>query len=211
MTDLQENEKGAAASRRAQGSRTRSAILDHAVQIASVEGLDGLSIGRLASDLGMSKSGLFAHFGSKEDLQIATIDAARDIFIGEVTGPARRAEAGLPRLRKVTELFLSYSRRRVFPGGCFFAQAASEFDSRPGPVRDAISLHLREWIEHLERTCQVAVEKGQLRPETDPRRLAFEIQALLDLANSRSVLFDDSRVYALARRAITERLDAVRL
>lgn len=206
MTELQERSHGPAAARRAQGSRTRAAILDRAVQIASVEGLDGLSIGRLASDLGISKSGLFAHFGSKEELQIATVAAARDIFIAEVTAPARQAEAGLPRLRKLTELFLSYSRRRVFSGGCFFANAASEFDSRPGPVRDAIRQQLREWIEHLERTCRVAVEKGELPADADPRQLAFEIQALMDQANSRSVLFDDSRVYALARRSIASRL-----
>jgi AcrR family transcriptional regulator len=117
--------------RRERGRRTRESILDAAVDLASVEGLDGLTIGRLASALGMSKSGLFAHFGSKEELQLATIEAASEIYIREVIAPARDAERGLPRLVALMDHWLDYLRREVFKGGCFFDAARSEYDSRP--------------------------------------------------------------------------------
>ena len=123
--------------RKAQGERTRKAILEMAVNIASAEGLEGLTIGRLALELSMSKSGLFAHFGSKEDLQVATVEAARAIFINEVIKPAFEAAQGLNRLWKLCDIWLSYVQAGVFRGGCFFAAAAAEFDGRPGPVRHA--------------------------------------------------------------------------
>ena len=198
-----------AAARREQGVRTRDTILAHAVQVASVEGLEGLSIGRLASDLGISKSGLFARFGSKEDLQLATVQAARDIFIAEVTGPARKLEPGLARLRKLVDLFLSYSRRRIFPGGCFFANAVAEFDGRPGPVRDALANEVSALITFLERTIRAAIDNGELQPDTDPRVLAFEIYSILNGANARSVLFNDKGVYRMARRVVLDRLAAM--
>ena len=120
--------------RRARGDRTRRAILDQAVQIASAEGLEGLSIGRLAEELGVSKSGLFAHFGSKLELQVATVRAARDVFLDEVVGAAR-VGGGVEEVHSLTDAWLSYMEREVFRGGCFFAAASLEFDSRPGPVR----------------------------------------------------------------------------
>ena len=123
---------GAAKGRKAQGERTRQAILEAAVHIASAQGLEGLTIGRLASELSMSKSGLFAHFGSKEELQVATVEAARAIFIREVIKPAFDATEGLVRLYKLCDIWLSYVQSGVFRGGCFFAAAAAEFDSRPG-------------------------------------------------------------------------------
>jgi AcrR family transcriptional regulator len=135
--------------RKAQGDRTRRAILESAVHIASAEGLEGLTIGRLATELSMSKSGLFAHFGSKEELQIATVEAARAIFIHEVIKPAFDAAEGLPRLWKLCDIWLSYVQKGVFRGGCFFAAVAAEFDSRPGPVRDRIAEIMKEWLTAL--------------------------------------------------------------
>src|ERR687891_926671 len=121
------------------GNRTRDAILGRAMDLASLEGLEGLTIGRLALELSMSKSGLFAHFGSKEELQVATVEAARAIFIREVIKPAFESTEGLQRLWKLCDIWLSYVQSGVFRGGCFFAAAAAEFDSRPGPVRDRIA------------------------------------------------------------------------
>src|ERR1043165_8201115 len=133
-------------SRKAPGERTRRAILETAVHIASAEGLEGLTIGRLALELSMSKSGLFAHFGSKEDLQVATVEAARAIFIREVIKPAFESAQGLLRLWKLCDIWLAHVQSGVFRGGCFFAAAAAEFDSRPGPVRDRIAEIMKEWL-----------------------------------------------------------------
>ena len=146
------------------GDRTRQSILDRAVDIASVEGLEGLTIGRLADDLGMSKSGLFAHFGSKEDLQLAVIDAAGERFIAETFRPALKAERGYPRLLAICRAWLSYIRRDVFPGGCFFAAASFEFDGRPGPVRDAIAKAMDDWMTAIERAIVMARDEGHLDP-----------------------------------------------
>src|SRR5688500_14470315 len=137
--------------RKAQGERTRHAILEAAVHIASAQGLEGLTIGRLASELSMSKSGLFAHFGSKEELQVATVEAARAIFIREVIKPAFEATEGVVRLYKLCDIWLSYVQSGVFQGGCFFAAAAAEFDSRPGPVRDRIAEIMKEWLTTLRK------------------------------------------------------------
>src|ERR1700685_2708511 len=132
------------------GARTRTAILQTAADLASVDGLDGLSIGRLATELAMSKSGLFAHFGSKEELQLATVEEARQRYTREVIQPARAAGPGITRLHALCEAFLSYLERAVFPGGCFFASAMAEFDSKaPGPVRDRIAQCLDQWINPL--------------------------------------------------------------
>src|ERR1041384_3558454 len=121
--------------RRSDGERSRNAILREAAQLATVVGIDGLSIGRLADAVGMSKSGLFAHFGSKEELQVATVEAASALFTEQVIEPAHGAPTGLERLRQLTDNFLRYVEG-VYPGGCFFASIAAEMDTRPGPVRD---------------------------------------------------------------------------
>ncbi|HYG82824.1 MAG TPA: TetR/AcrR family transcriptional regulator, partial [Pyrinomonadaceae bacterium] len=142
--------------RKAQGERTRQAILEAAVHLASAEGLEGLTIGRLASELSMSKSGLFAHFGSKEELQLATVEAAREVFIEAVIGPAFEAEKGLARLWRLCDIWLEYVRREVFSGGCFFAAAAAEFDGRPGPVRDRVAGIMKEWLAALRRSVAEA-------------------------------------------------------
>jgi len=168
-----------------QGARTRTAILQTAADLASVDGLDGLSIGRLAAELAMSKSGLFAHFGSKEELQLATVEEARQRYAREVIEPACAAGSGIIRLDALCEAFLSYLERAVFPGGCFFASAMAEFDSKaPGPVRD----------------------RGELRTGSDPQQLAFELEAALLSANWYFHLFSDATYLDRARRAVQARL-----
>ena len=192
--------------RKAQGERTRKAILEMAVHIASAEGLEGLTIGRLALELSMSKSGLFAHFGSKEDLQVATVEAARAIFINEVIKPAFEAAQGLNRLWKLCDIWLSYVLAGVFRGGCFFAAAAAEFDSRPGPVRDRIAEIMKEWLSTLRDAIIEAQKAGQLKLDIDPTQLAFEFNSLELGANWAFQLYGDKSAFARAREAIHERL-----
>ena len=196
----------AAKGRKAQGERTRNAILETAVHIASAEGLEGLTIGRLATELSMSKSGLFAHFGSKEDLQVATVEAARAIFIREVIKPAFESTEGLQRLWKLCDIWLSYVQSGVFRGGCFFAAAAAEFDSRPGPVRDRIAEIMKEWLTALRNAIIEAQEAGHLDKDIDATQLAFEFNSLELGANWAFQLYGDTRAFKRAREAIRERL-----
>ena len=195
--------------RAAQGERTRQSILGEAVQIASTEGLEGLSIGRLASELGMSKSGLFGHFGSKEDLQLATVEAARAIFVEEVVRPALAAERGLPRLWGLCEAWLSYLDRKVFRGGCFFIAASTEFDSRPGPVRDRVAAAMRDWLGALERAVREAQAAGHLETSAEPAQVAFELNALAHAANWAFQLYGDPRSIVRARAGILRQLRAL--
>jgi AcrR family transcriptional regulator len=196
--------------RRERGRRTRESILATAVDIASVEGLEGLTIGRLASELGMSKSGLFAHFGSKEELQLATIAAAREIFVAEVVEPARAAERGLPRLAALLEAKLDYLRRGVFRGGCFFDAARLEYDSRhPGPVRDAIFEEFAAWSQLVADLIRSAQRAGHLDPRADPEQLAFELDAIGSAANLRFQINRDAEAFERAQRAIEGRLHAL--
>lgn len=180
-------------------STTRQTILERSVNLASAEGLEGLTIGRLASELRMSKSGLFAHFGSKQELQLATIDAAAGRFYEEVIAPAQQASQGATRLRAYCELYLDYLEREVFAGGCFWAAAAAEFDDRPGAVRDAVQAGVRAWLGELERHATIAGRR-------DAAELAFEIYALGLGANACSRLLADKRAFARARAAIERRL-----
>jgi len=188
------------------GPRTRAAILDEATRLATLEGLEGLSIGGLAAAIGMSKSGLYAHFGSKEELQLATIQAAREIFVAEVLTPALAAPKGVERLHAACEAFLSHVERHVFPGGCFFAAAAAEVGTRPGPVRDQIATHQRAWLGLLERLALEATELGQLPIDTDGAQLAFELNAVLVAANTSFILQGDPAAFHRARDAVRERL-----
>jgi AcrR family transcriptional regulator len=188
------------------GERTRTAILDQAARLATVDGLEGLTIGHLALATDMSKSGLYAHFGSKQELQLATIDAARATFVDEVLRPALRAPKGIKRLLATCDAYLSHIERRVFPGGCFFSAAAADVGTRPGPVRNAIATQQREWLTLLERLAHEAIELGELHPDADPAQLAFELKALLVAANNAFILLDDPTAFARARRAISERL-----
>src|SRR4051812_46434953 len=139
------------------GDRTRRLVLRRAVDVASVDGLEGLSLGRLATELELSKSGVFALFGSKEELQLATIDAALTIFRSHVVTPARAAAPGLPRLRAVCEKWLDYSEQRVFPGGCFFSNVGAEFDARPGRVHDAVAAASGSFAAFIRETAEEAV------------------------------------------------------
>ena len=178
---------------------TREAILERAVDLASTEGLEGLTIGRLAGELDMSKSGLFAHFGSKQDLQLATVAAAQQRFVTGVVEPAQAAEEGAARLRRYCELYIGQLEHGAFPGGCFWAAAGAEFDDRPGPVRDAIRGGVEAWLAELARQAELA---GLPEPE----QLAFELWAAGLGANAYRRLLGDRQAFDRARRAIEERL-----
>jgi len=195
-------------SRRPRGLKTRRAILRKAVNIASLEGLEGLTIGKLASTLRISKSGLFAHFGSKEELQCAVVDEARDIFVEKVICPAAQLR-GLPLLRALCENWLSYGEQKTFPGGCFFSAASLEFDDRPGPVRERIVGLMKKWLGNLEHAARDAQSAGEIRQEVDVRQLAFEIQALAMGGNWSSRLFRDQNAFRSAKAAILQRIDQV--
>lgn len=201
--------KKAAPRRQARGLRTREAILARAVNIASVQGLEGLTVGSLAEQLRMSKSGLFAHFGSKEELQLATIETAREIFIKKVTRPAIAAPKGMPRLWGLLEQWLVLVEKRVFPGGCFFSAASFEFDSRRGVVRDRIAAIMHEWIAVITRAVYEAQKAGHLDPKVDPTRLAFEIHAIAMGAHWASQLLEDRQAYSRARTTLLEKLRSV--
>jgi AcrR family transcriptional regulator len=196
----------AALSRKAQGERTRGAVLERAVHIASAEGLEGLTIGRLATELSLSKSGLFAHFGSKEELQIATVATARSIFIHKVIQPTLEESPGLPRLWKLCDLWLDQVQSGVFRGGCFFAAVAAEFDSRPGSVRDCIAEIMKEWLATLQRAIGEAQEAGHLEREADPEQLAFEFNSLELGANWSMQLHGSREAFTRAREAMLSRL-----
>ncbi len=196
--------------RRADGEQTRAAILDAATKLATVEGLDGLSIGRLADHIGMSKSGLYAHFGSKEELQLAAIETAGEIFAETVVRPAREAEGALGRLEALCESFLRYLERPVFPGGCFFASAAAELDTHPGPVKERLAGALAGWLKLIERRVREAQEAGELDPTEDPELLAFELDAYMKMGNSVLLLHGDPGGLDRARKAIAARLERAR-
>jgi AcrR family transcriptional regulator len=197
---------GAKRQTRADGERTRAAILRTAASLATVEGLEGLSIGNLAGATGISKSGLYAHFGSKQELQLATIDEAEGIFNDEVVQPALAAPAGLDQLAAVCDAFLSYVQRRVFPGGCFFAATALEMGTRPGPVRDRLAAIHSEFEDMLRSFAATALEHKTLPSGEDPERLAFELHAIMSGADTQFILQDDPAVLELARRVMRQRL-----
>lgn len=191
---------------RSDGQRTRDAILAAAASLATIEGLEGLSIGNLAAAIGMSKSGLYAHFGTKQELQLATVAEAERILDAEVMQPALLAKPGLGQLFAVCEAFLSYVERGVFPGGCFFAATALEMGARPGPVRDRIAAVQLAFVEQLRAFAATAIAQGELPADEDPARLAFELHAILLGADTKFVLHDDAAVLDLARTVIRHRL-----
>ncbi len=192
------------------GERTRHTILDTAAALATQEGLEPLSIARIAEATGMSKSGLFAHFGSKEELQLATVDHAAAMFVAEVIAPARAAPRGLARVWALCDRMIDYSERQVFPGGCFFACTSFEFNNRPGPVRDRIEEMLRSWMSYLEHAVEQAQESGELDPELEAREIAYQLDAFAQSSNARFQLFRDKRVFEDARRAIRDRIESLR-
>jgi AcrR family transcriptional regulator len=183
--------------RRGRGALTRAAILERAVDLATIEGLEGLTIGRLASELGMSKSGLFGHFGSKQELQLATVEAAAQRFVRDVVDPAAGAPEGAPRLRALLEAYLAHLESG-YSGGCFWGSTAAEYDDRPGPVRDAVAAAVDAWIAVLRRQAELA-------RLPDPDSAAFELYAVVMAANSRFRLSRDPRAFELARQ-VAERI-----
>lgn len=191
------------------GVRTRESILRAAVDLASIEGLEGLTIGRLADELKMSKSGLFAHFGSKEDLQLATIEMARQIFVEHVVRPALAGPEGVQRLIGLCQGWLGHVEGKVFKGGCFFTAASLEFDGRTGPVRDAIAATMKTWLGTLARAVDAAKKAKHLKASIDPEKFAFEIYSLAMGANWALQLLDDRTALQKARENIIQRIRAV--
>lgn len=193
--------------RRLRGMKTRQAILDHAARVGSAEGLDAVSLQRLADDLGISKSGLFAHFGSKEELHLATIDAAARTFTDEVIKPALARPRGVGRVWALCNSWLSYLERGVFPGGCFFWAVAEEYDSRrPGPVRDSVLEKKAYWSHSLERAVREAQQAGEIESSVDPAQLAWELDSLMGGANSGFKGSEGKVALERGRRAIRDRL-----
>jgi AcrR family transcriptional regulator len=186
----------------AEAGRTRDAIVERAVNVASKEGLEGLTIGRLAGDLHMSKAGLIGHFGSKERLQLAAVESAIERFRQEVWERVEDREPGLPRLRALCEAWVMYLEKPVFPGGCFFAAAATEFDDRGGPVRQKLASQARRWRRVLERDAEVAVKAGDLPRSVDPVQLAVDLYGVILVLNHDLMLLRDREAPTRARRAI---------
>jgi AcrR family transcriptional regulator len=192
------------------GQQTRTAILDHALAIASQTGLSGLTIGTLAERSGLSKSGLFAHFRSKEALQLAVIQSVRQLYSELVFQPAMRQPPGLPRLRAIVENWLAWTGTAKLPGGCIMTAAGYEFDDCPGPVRELISQSLRELRKTLARTVRMAIEAGHMPADTDPDQLAFEICGIYAGAQLDARLFDDPNARRRALVAFENLIDRPR-
>lgn len=194
---------------RSDGERSRAAILRHAARLATVEGLEGLSLARLADAVGMSKSGLFAHFGSKEELQLATVEEASAIFGEEVIEPAAHTAPGVPRLRAYIEGFLDHVEDAIFPGGCFFVSALSELDTHPGPVRDGALAFSQRWLGLLAQEVAAAQAARELDPAAEPAQIAFELNAFMVLGNMQFVASGDAMALERVRRAVDSRLAAL--
>ena len=192
----------------AEARDTRAAIVDRAVDLSSVEGLEGLTIGRLAAEMQMSKAGVIGHFGNKETLQLETLDAATRVFIREVWQPPAHLEPGLPRLLGVCDAWISYLDRGVFPGGCFLTAASTEFDGRPGPVHDAIAAALARWLDALAGEVRTAKRAGDLPRGTDPAGVAFQLNALAMGTNQAIQLHRDPRAGARGRATMRALLGA---
>ena len=191
---------------RADGERTRGAILRAAASLATVDGLEGLSIGNLAAAIGMSKSGLYAHFGSKQELQLATVEEAGRIFVAEVVQPALAAPPGLAQLAAVCEAFFEHLQRRTFPGGCFFVGAALEMGTRPGPVKERVAAIQSGFTALIRGFAATALEQHELPASEDPDRLAFELNGIILAADANFVLHDNPAVLDLARQVVRRRL-----
>ncbi|MET7767395.1 TetR/AcrR family transcriptional regulator [Nocardia sp. NPDC005366] len=185
------------------GARSRASIARHAADVASVEGLNGVSIGRLATDLGISKSGIATLFGSKEALQLAAVHAARDVFVEQIITPSLREPRGVTRLRALVDRWFDHITEPAFPGGCFRSAALIEFDSRPGPVRDALAADHDEWLTFLATEIRKAQGLGEL-PSGDADALAFELDAVVSAANLARQLGADAKV--ATARSIADRL-----
>jgi AcrR family transcriptional regulator len=190
----------------AETQRTREAIIARAVDVASVEGLEGVTIGRLASDLGMSKAGVIGHFGSKADLQLAALDAASQAFVEAVWEPAADREPGLERLLAICDAWIDHVARSPYEGGCFWTAASAEFDTRGGPVHEAVQRRGRRWHKVLRAEIATAIEAGQLPADLEPDQAVFELEAVPMGLNQSLQLFGDKRAPARARRAMRRAL-----
>ncbi|MEH1028061.1 TetR/AcrR family transcriptional regulator [Micromonospora profundi] len=195
--------------RLARGERSRNAALDAAVVLATKSGLDGLSLAQLADTLGVSKSGLFAHWRSKEALQLAAIDRAVALWRERVIAPALLAPQGVRRLRALHDARLDFYATGVLPGGCFFANTQFEFNARPGPVRDRLAEAYTRWTAFLENLVQQAVDVGELPADLDVPQLAYEIDALGMAAAMSSRMLDPDAAYRRARAGLLNRLRAL--
>jgi AcrR family transcriptional regulator len=192
--------------RRSDGERTRDAIVREAVSLATLDGLEGLSIGNLAAALDMSKSGIYAHFGSKLELQLATVDEAERIFQAEVIAPALGATPGLAQLVAVCDAFFAHLVRRTFPGGCFLAGAVLEMGSRPGPVKEHVAAFQGRFAAVIRQFIVTALEQHELPADEDPDTLTFELNGIILAANANFVLHDDVAALDLARVVVRRRL-----
>jgi len=194
---------------RADGVESRHAILDAAARLATTHGLDGLSIGELASHIGMSKSGLYAHFKSKEELELATIDAAAEIFENDVIRKIPESLRGIARVTALSEAFFEHLARRVYPGGCFFATVAAQLAPRPGRARDRVMQLQGAWVAQFTAALRQARDDGELPPEADLEQLVFEITAMMFRSNFSWIVTEDKRVLNLARVGIQNILNRV--
>jgi AcrR family transcriptional regulator len=192
--------------RRQRGHRTRGAVAARAAALASVDGLSGMTLSQLAKALGLSKSSVQAAYATKKDVQLAAVAAATDIFVAAVVAPAQHRAEGLPRVWSLVDSWLDYVERRVFPGGCFMVATLSEFDSRPGPVRDALARARQAWLALLERQVAIAQAAGDVPSSPSAEMVAFEIDALLAAANVSRNLSDDTTPLTVARVLIASRL-----
>ena len=193
----------------ARGERTRAAVLDTAVAVASVYGLDAMSLARLADETGVSKSGLFTHWPDKEILQLAVVEHAVRQWTELVVTPAFAAPRGVRRLWALHESRLAFYATGALPGGCFFVASRAEFDDRPGPVRDALSAAIGDWRDLIRTAAAQAIAAGELRPGTDAGQLAFEIDALGEAMVTSARLVTPERSASYARRAVLDRLRAL--
>ncbi len=189
-------------------AETRAAVTAAAMDRASVDGLEGLTIGTVAGETEMRKSSVFSLFGSKLELQLATLNAAVEHFIREVWGPVADEPAGLPRLLALVDSWLGYHEREAMPGGCFLTTATVEYDARPGPLRDEVARTMKRWLGVLAREAGAAIEAGDLPAGTDPRDVAFELNALAAAASYGFQLHRDPAVFARARRSMRRVLSA---
>ncbi|MBO0746728.1 MAG: TetR/AcrR family transcriptional regulator [Acidimicrobiaceae bacterium] len=192
--------------RRQRGQRTRAEVAAQAAALASLDGLSGMTLSQLATRLGVAKSSIQAAYATKEDLQVAAVGAAIEIFVENVVAPAQPQPAGRPRLEALVDGWISYVTRRVFPGGCFMIATLSEFDSHPGAVRDALAQARHAWLAMLEQEAAAAQAKGEIPAEPPAEMVAFEIDALLGAANVSRNLTDDLAPLTAARRLIDLRL-----
>jgi AcrR family transcriptional regulator len=205
-----ENERSYYIHHVSKGAATRDAIVGHALALASEVGLDGVTIGTLAERAKMSKSGLFAHFDSKEALQIAVIDEAVSRFVETVVAPALRKRRGEPRLRALLENWMRWANADFMPGGCVFVASIAEVDDRPGPVRDRFAASQRDWLETLATATRIAIEEGHFRADVDPEELAQEFLALAYGTHLISRLLRDPQMPTRLRKAIDRILAGAR-